>query len=185
MKRVIKLSAILLILALVVGLAGAGSVFAQETDDTGPGTYSYGRGPFHGQGPGMQYRQVDQDVMHEAIADALGVTVEEFEAARAEGQTLYDLAQELNVEMDAVWEAMRAVKAEAIDQALADGLITEAQAEWLQSRPGPGGGAGAGLGPCNGTGERQGSGPQGNAYRGSMRGSGRGLGPGQGFGFQQ
>ncbi|HSM54596.1 MAG TPA: hypothetical protein VK879_00445 [Candidatus Sulfomarinibacteraceae bacterium] len=182
MKRVLKLAGMLLILALVVGLVGASDAFAQETDPDATGAYNYGRGPFRGQGPGLQYRQVDPDVMHEAIAEALGVTVEEFETARAEGQTLYELAQELGIDMDTVWEAMRAVKAEAIEQALADGLITEAQAEWLLSRPGPGAGMGAGLGPCNGTGE-----PQGNAYRGSMRGTGQGLGQGagQGFGFQR
>jgi uncharacterized protein (DUF433 family) len=86
---------------------------------------------------------IDPEAVKAAIADTLGISVEELEAAREEGTKLPELAEELGVDMADVEAAIQAVRAEAIDQALADGLITAEQAERLltqDGRPGPGGG---------------------------------------------
>jgi hypothetical protein len=114
--------------------------------------------------------------MHAAIADALGITESEFDAMRADGTSLYLIAQELGVDIDTVRAAMNEVRDAAIDEALATGTITEEQAEWMRSRAGMGGYG-------NGYGYRQG--PQdGTGY--GMRGRGRGFGGGQfGNGFGQ
>jgi uncharacterized protein (DUF433 family) len=86
---------------------------------------------------------VDPEAVKAAIADTLGISMEELEAAREEGTKLPELAEELGVDIADVEAAIQAVRAEAIDQALADGLITAEQAERLlnqDGRPGPGGG---------------------------------------------
>ena len=133
-------------------------------------------GPFYGEGPGMNL--VDANVMHQAIADALGISVEELEAARAEGTSLMALAEEQGVEIEAVRAAMEAVREEAINQALAEGAISEEQAEWLLSRPAFGQGHGPLNGPCSGEGPFGGHGPggahgpHGNAGHGHGRGGG-------------
>lgn len=170
---------------------GAISEEQAEQLQNGRGPWRQGpAGPFYGEGPGMHL--VDGNVMHQAIADALGISVEELEAAQAEGKSLVALAEELGVDIEAVRTAMQAVREDAINQALADGLITEEQAEWLLSRPafgqgngplngnGPGNGEcphggngpGSGEGPLGGRGPGGADGPQGNAGHGHGRGGG-------------
>lgn len=80
---------------------------------------------------------IDPEVMKAAVADALGLTVEELETAREEGQRLPDLAEEQGVEMDDVRVAAEEAKAEMVEQAVDEGVITEAEAAWLLSNPGP------------------------------------------------
>lgn len=143
-----------------------------------------GAGPFYGEGPGMHL--VDAGVMHAAMAEALGISVEELEAALGEGTSLVELAEELGVDVETVRAAMETVRAEAINQALAEGVITEEQAEWLLSRPafgqgtGPlnGRGAGNGDGPIGGQGPCGGEGPQGGRGPGGGEGPRGGRGPG-------
>ena len=141
-------------------------------DGRGPWRHGGGGpgGPFHGEGAGMNL--VDADTMHAAIAEALGISVEELEAARAEGASLVALAEELGVEMETVRAAMETVREDAINQALADGEITEEQADWLRSRPAFGHGPMGGNGPFGGQGSCDGEGPH----------SGRGPGGGNGMG---
>lgn len=108
------------------------------------------------------------DMMKTAVANALGLTVEELEAAQAEGKRLPQIAAEQGVELSAVREAMQAAHEAAIAQAVADGLLTQEQADQLQNRH-PGLGQG-GFG-----------GPHGHPGRG-MNGNGMGMGRGMGFG---
>lgn len=78
------------------------------------------------------------------LAEQLGITVEELQAAREEG-TLRDLLADLD--RDALRDAMEAAWNAAIDQALADGAISEDVAEQLRDRgPGFGGKFGHGRG---------------------------------------
>lgn len=139
-------------------------------------------GPFYGEGPGMNL--VDADVMHAAIAEALGISVEELEAARAEGTTLFALAEELGVDMETVRAAMDAVHEDAINQALTDGVITEEQAEWLRNRPAFGQNGMGGNGPFGGQGSCDGEGPHGPQGAGSGNSPFGGRGPGGGNGPQ-
>ena len=85
---------------------------------------------------------VDKEAMQTAVANALGVSVDELEAMKAEGKRLPQIAEELGVEMSAVREAVQAARAEALQQAVADGKITQEQADWLLEHGGkhrPGG----------------------------------------------
>jgi uncharacterized protein (DUF433 family) len=82
----------------------------------------------------------------EILAGVLGITVDEFDAARAEGQSLSDLADEHGVTLEDLEAAVEAAREEAISAALADGAITEEQAEALRAMPSFGGGCPGGRG---------------------------------------
>ena len=56
--------------------------------------------------------------MKAAIADALGITVEELEAAKEDGTRLSELAEELGVDMADVEAAVQEVKEDAVNQPL-------------------------------------------------------------------
>jgi hypothetical protein len=70
-----------------------------------------------------------------AAADALGLTVAELELQLRGGESLADLADtagvELQVVLDAVTAANVAVTRAAIAQAVTDGTLTQAKADWL------------------------------------------------------
>lgn len=172
MKTLAKVTAIVAVLVAALAMMGAVSAYAQGPNPT-PGV-ARGGGPCQEAG----LLSVDTAEMHAAIADALGITESEFDAMRADGTSLYLIAQELGVDIDTVRAAMNDVRDAAIDEALAAGTISQEQAEWMRSRSGMGGygygyGYGYQQGPQDGTGYR-------------MQGRGRGFGGGQfGNGFGQ
>lgn len=88
----------------------------------------------NGERPHILADVIDRDVITTAIAQALGITVEEMQAARAAGQQLPELAESLGVEMREVRAAVRAAFETAVQQAVADGSITQAQGDWLLRR---------------------------------------------------
>lgn len=169
----------------MLGLLVVSAVFAQEPAPVPPqGHCAYG--PALGRGRGM-----GPGLMIEAAADVLGMTPEEIYEARAEGQTLADLAAQQGVSTDELVAAIVAAHQEAIDQAIEDGRLTQEQAEWMLERAkqmaqfhvensfGPGAMCGA-QGGMGGRGRAQ-SGIRGG-IRGGMRGSALG-GRGAGCGF--
>ena len=101
------------------------------------------------------------EYMHAAIAEAFGITVEELEAAKDSGQSLMDLAAEKGWTVEQFQDTFQGARTQAIDDALADGAITEEQADFLREhsgKRGPGsfggfsgpGGRGGGHGPRGG-----------------------------------
>ena len=74
----------------------------------------------------------------ELMAQALGLSIEELEAARAEGQSLRDLLTELGLTPADLRENLIAAYEEAIEEAVADGTLTRHQADLLLERPGQG-----------------------------------------------
>lgn len=89
--------------------------------------------------------------MKAIVAEVLGMTVDELEAARADGQTLVDLAAAQGMDRAAMREAVQVEREAVINQALAEGTITQEQADWLLSHPGAGMGP-RGRGPAGGQG---------------------------------
>jgi hypothetical protein len=71
------------------------------------------------------------------LRQALGIDAEELEAARAAGQPLHGLFEDL--EPEEIREAMQAAYQDALQQAVEDGIITDSQAEQLQEKGFPGG----------------------------------------------
>jgi len=132
-----------IVAALVVAaVAVTGYALAQQPpppqsgENSFPGPRVGGReGGRRGQGPGQpNWMEPYQNLIQEAVAEALGISVEELDAAREAGQTLRDLAEEQGVDLADVQAAMEAARLEAIEQAVADGVISEEMAERIIER---------------------------------------------------
>ncbi|MBN1149536.1 MAG: hypothetical protein JXA78_19905 [Anaerolineales bacterium] len=67
------------------------------------------------------------------MSEALGITPEELQAARQEGKSPKDLMEEKGLTTEDIQAAMRAAYEAAVQQALEDGAITQAQADLLLS----------------------------------------------------
>ncbi|HSB91373.1 MAG TPA: hypothetical protein VLD63_15260 [Anaerolineales bacterium] len=132
-------------MALVVALnLGVVPAFAQV--DTPQSPAGWGR---HG---GVGLLAAYDETIHQALADALGISLEEFESARDDGQTLAELAAAHDVDLADLFQVMETARAEAIAEAVAQGNITQAQADWLLDRPVRRGGLGLAIGQCDGRG---------------------------------
>jgi len=178
--------AVLVLSVLAAGLAGV--VLAQ--DDTpeagdlcpfggecqGHGTGGYGMGG-HGM---MGYGYAGS--MPALLAEALGMTTEELFAAQESGQTVAEVAAAQGVELADVVAAVIAPRAELLAQAVADGRLTQEQADAMlatmtehmtarfeESGVGCGGGCGMGGGGRFGTSDDTGT-SSGRGHRGGMRG---------------
>lgn len=127
MKKLPILLGGLLALLIVAGAVGATVVYADDsTPPTPAGQPGDGRGPRgFGLGP---------DELAVAV-EALGMTTDELSTALQEGQTLEELATAAGVDLQTVQDAIRAARAESmrarIEQALADGTISQEKADWL------------------------------------------------------
>ncbi len=134
-------------IALTMALATLGTtvVFAQGPWGPGDGGRlgSQGSPPFPGGFGWGVYPSSNRD---QIIVDALGISVDEFLAAREEGKTLADLADELNVDLASIREAVEEARAQALSEAVEAGRISSEQAEWMADH------GAMGIGPGHGTG---------------------------------
>lgn len=169
-----KLIAVVGVLALVtvVGLVMGGMVFAQtetpptQTAPENPQQLPWGRGV--GCMGGRSWENFD------AMAKALNLTPTQLFEKLHEGKTLADIAKEQGVDLEKVQETANAERVQAmkdaIAQAVKDGKITQAQADWLlkgldEGYLGKGRSFGFGFGGRGGRGMH------------GMHGFGRGLAP--------
>jgi len=74
------------------------------------------------------------DVMHESLANSMGISVEELTARIDAGETLSLIATSLGFDVTEVREILAAARTNALAQAVVDGLITQEEADWLASR---------------------------------------------------
>ena len=116
----------LLVALLVVGVIGATHAYAQSSAVS----LFNGRGPGDGHG-GRGLGQVELD----AAAKALGMTSTELSNALQSGKTLEQVATDKKVDIQKVTDAIQAAHAtemrDRIAQAVTDGTITQANADWL------------------------------------------------------
>ena len=111
-----------------------------------------------------------QEYVDAAVADILGVSVEDLQAARENG-TVADLLDAAGLTPDEVRTALDEAAPSIVEQALADGVLTQAQADFILEN-GLRGFGGFGPGGCGGPGGR---GPHGGGPGGFGPG---GFGPG-------
>jgi hypothetical protein len=104
------------------------------------------------------------DYMIAGFAEAFGMSVEDLQARIDAGETMFDVATSLGMTQEQFTELMVTVRSDAINQALADGVITQEQADWMLSRLAQRQAAGFGTGTCTGTCQ------MGGGMRGGMRG---------------
>lgn len=89
-------------------------------------------------GMGGWQRSGEVGFMHEymqaALAEALGFSLDEIEAAQKDGKTVWQLAQEKGLTLEEFQAAMTSARQKAIEKMVADGLLTQEQADWMLSR---------------------------------------------------
>jgi hypothetical protein len=118
----------LLVALLVIGVIGARNVYAQ-----GPTTTP--TAPLNGDTPGDRHGRGLGQAELDAAAKALNMTTDELSTALQSGKTLDQLAQAANVDVQTVKDAIQAAHVAEmrarIQQAVTDGTITQANADWL------------------------------------------------------
>jgi hypothetical protein len=99
------------------------------------------------------------EYMEKALAEKLGIPLATIEAQFDAGKTLYQIALDNGIAQADLTAVLLEVRTKAINAALVDGVITQAQAGKMLSAAGRSmgsgmmfGAAGAGVGPCGGTG---------------------------------
>ena len=125
MKRILVGVSIAAIVVLM-GLFAAGTVLAQSPTDTpSPST------PW-----GMAWGGICRggSALSTTITDLLGVTPGEVLDARLAGKTLLDLATEKAVTEEQLTDALINERKAALDAAVADGGLTQEQADWMLER---------------------------------------------------
>ena len=151
----------LMVVAVVIfALGSVGVAFAQsptQTPGTGTGRMG-GRGSQNGLGGANT--PVGDGILHDymiaAYAEALDIPVADLEARLDSGETMSQIALSTGMTLDEFRTLMVEVRTQAIDQALSDGVLTQAQADWMK---------------LHGAGQMAG-GQAGNGF--GMRGSGQG-----------
>jgi hypothetical protein len=150
------------LVVLALGVLGVGAVFAQGV------TPPVGRGTMMGGGYGAMH-----DYVEEALADKLGITEKDVEDALASGKTMYQIALDNGIKEADVPALLTEVHTTAFDKAVADGVITREQADFMLQRMTANG---FNFGNCpmqNGQGGQYG---RGNGYGGMMNGGQYGPG---------
>jgi hypothetical protein len=131
MNKWFKVGALGILVLGALALVVSGAAFAQEETPT-PETET-GAVPFfgrHGFGRGL-----GSEVALEAAAGALGMTADELQTQLWGGMTLAGLAEKAGVDLADVQAAVEAAQEQAtrdqIAQAVEDGTLTQAHADWL------------------------------------------------------
>ena len=141
MKKIIVTS---LLVMVALALFSTGAVFAQGNQ---PPTQP--RGPMQGSGEGPLH-----DYMIKALAEALGMDAAQLESRIEGGETPYEIAIAQGKSAEEIPALFASARSKALDLAVAAGVISQEQADWMKSR-GIGQGRGMGTGACDGTGNSQ------------------------------
>ncbi len=161
MNKIFYVGVIVAVLLAVLGIAGVAYAQTQTPpvpeDANGQGMMA-GRGFRGGMADGMRASGVSQtgvngllhDYMTAAMSSVFGITPEELQASHNAGQTMWDLVQEQGMTQEEFAEKMLQARTQALDQAVADGVVTQEQADWMLSRMSQMWQNGAGAGACMG-----------------------------------
>lgn len=143
----------------ILALGVVGYAYAQTpvppTTPYGPGMGGRGGGMMgggmRGGMMGGQYAAGETGPMHDymlkTFAEALDMTPEALQAELDGGKTMWQVAQEKGLTTEQIQALMTEARAAALKQMVADGTITQEQADWMLSR-GAGGMRGGANGGC-------------------------------------
>ena len=136
--KTFKLIGILTVIALFASMVVGTAAFAQGPSTEGTFEDSSGQvaPPNENRGERPPKLEGMREAVDAAVAQVLGLSVEELEAAKEAGTRLPELAESLGVDMADVEAAKQAAKQAVVDQAVADGTITQEQAETILSHDG-------------------------------------------------
>ena len=193
MKKILIIGAV--VIALVAALGAAGYAYAKTqfpflaqapyaasrmAQGGGPGGMMGGWRSGGDRGGRMGGWQEDGEYgpMHEymqaAIAETFDISTDELEALHDEGKTLWTYAQEQGMTQEEFSAKMIEARGKALEAAVAAGVISQEQADWMLERMGQMGQFGGGAGPCGGGGRfgGQGRGPGGGRWNTTPDGDG-------------
>jgi hypothetical protein len=148
--------AFVVLATLVVALISTGQVAAQGPAPASPqalGTGVGNGGPMGGRGArggnaAAGFTGVEgllHDGMLAVFAQELDVPVADLNARLANGETIAQIAAEKGLSAEQFSALMADARGQAIDQAVADGTLTQEQADWLKTRGAQGNGGMAGA----------------------------------------
>lgn len=143
-----------LLAVIAIAATSTYSVFAQSVDN-GEALPANG---FHGRGRGSSMGgQILQPYMEAALSEALGISLEDFQAAKAEGLRAFDIALEQGISENEFTALLAEARKSALAEAVADGVITQELADAMQAHFDQMGTRqfGSGTGICDGTGAGQ------------------------------
>ncbi len=150
MKMKVFLMVIVAVVALAVGSVGV--AYAQSPTQAQAGWMS-GRGSQTGMGSGVN--GTGSGILHDqliaAYAEALVIPVADLEVRLDNGETMSQIALSTGLTFEQFRTLMIDVRTQAINQAVNDGVLTQAQADWINQR---GAGQMAGRQMGNGLGMR-------------------------------
>jgi hypothetical protein len=128
----------LMVVAVVIfALGSVGVAYAQSPTQT-PGT---GTGKMGGRGSqnglGGTNRNSGEGILHDyiiaAYAEKLNIPVADLEARLNSGETMAQIALSEGLTFEQFRTLMVEVRTQAIEQALNDGVLTQAQADWMKT----------------------------------------------------
>lgn len=154
MKKIWKIVALALVAVMTFGAAGA--VFAQTQTTPTPPYPGYGPGMMGGRGGMMRGDRAGEgplhDVMVAAFAEVLGLEPADLEARLENGERMWEIAESLGFTPEEFGDLWLEARAAALEQAVAEGLISQEMADWMtermQQRQAAGYGPGSGM--CGG-----------------------------------
>lgn len=158
-KKWIVSATVATVVVLALSLTAVGVAAAQTPTPPrpfNPGAGGYGRGMMGAGGYGFMAQNVNDSVMHDAMFDslakALGLSRNDLDARVAKGETPAQIASSKGIsaaDFTKIWTEARKA---GMDAAVAKGLITKEQSEWMLNRMNNrGGGYGPGNCPYCGT----------------------------------
>jgi hypothetical protein len=103
--------------------------------------------PFAGK-RGMMGGGQMHEYMHAALAEKLGMTVEELDAQRDAGDNIWQIAEDKGYSADETVTLMQEARAAAIDKMVADEVLTQEQGDWMKENQGMMRGRGGMSGGC-------------------------------------
>ncbi|MCJ7660423.1 MAG: hypothetical protein MUO67_14845 [Anaerolineales bacterium] len=181
MKKVLLVSVVIGI--LVIALSVTGFVYAQVQTPPGPdypgrpsdGSSRRGHGMMGGyqgsyptnSGADFVHGGLLHEYMTDALANTFGLTQEELQAKYDAGENSWQIAESIGLSAEEFRTLMLDFRSDAINQALADGVIPQEQAEWMLDRMNqmPMVGLETGYGPCHGSTAQRGNFSHGPGWR--------------------
>jgi hypothetical protein len=126
-----KILLVVSVFVVAVAIFGLGIVFAQQTQPALAAGYAggYGQGMMGGRGGfggGAMRTYVEQ-----ALADKLGMTLADVDTALASGKSMYQIALDKGIADADVPALLAEVHKTAFDKAVADGVMSQAQADLM------------------------------------------------------
>jgi len=136
-----KITVTIMVVAVVVLALGAVGVAYAQSSSQGTGTGS-GSGWMGGRGSrgsiGAGNMSVGDGILHDymiaAFAEKLNIPVADLEARLEQGETMAQIAVSTGLTIDEFRTLMVDARSQAIDQAVADGTLTQEQADWMSQR---------------------------------------------------